>query len=108
MKTTGAPAWRALRVTALMRAMVPPQSKAAPSPSHRPCWTSMTRTAVVMVSVPLWPGGGLAGSVPGDDDGRALRDDHRVFVLRRQVAARADQGPPVGCLGHDAALGGQE
>ena len=37
-----------------------------------------------------------------------LGDDHRVFVLRRQVAGRAGQGPAVVQFGDDAGFGGQE
>lgn len=37
-----------------------------------------------------------------------LGNDHRVFVLRRQITARAHQRPSVGRLGHDVALGGKE
>src|SRR4051812_41091646 len=92
MKITGAPAARALRVTVLMRSIVPAQSKAAPSPSQRPCWTSMTRTAVVMVG----------SSWHGDDNGRFIDGDGYALARSQSAAAggKADH-LQISCQGDD-------
>src|SRR6266699_2637082 len=51
MKITGMPAARALAETRLIRPMTSADSKALCSPSHNPCWTSMTRSAVFIAGV---------------------------------------------------------